>query len=242
MSGFEYTMVEGRRMKLLVGGPAERGPHPAILLAFHRHGFSPFTSDVVAEFSARGYVVAVPDLYHRCGDMPSEEAVAHRRDTDVLTDMAAGLEFLRRRPDLDSDRIIVAGHCMGGRIAFLTASEMPNAFRACLAYYSGGMFKPWGDPPSPFERLPEIRCPVAAFFGNDDDNPPPSEVDRIEAELRQAGIRYETHRYDGAGHGYMDRNRGRYHSHAASDSWAKTFEFLRAQGLAAKASVRPVLS
>jgi len=228
MPQYDGVSVGDRHMRVLVGEPAGPGPHPGVLLAFHRHGYSRFTADVVTRFSEAGFVIAVPDLYHRCGDMPSDEAVKHRRDADVLADMAAGLRYLKGRPDVDSDKLIVAGHCMGGRVAFLTASATPDEFKACLSYYSGGMFGAWGEGPSPFEGLAAIRCPVAGFFGNDDDNPPPAEVDRIEAALARSGIRFEIHRYDGAAHGYMDANRGRYCESAAKDSWAKTFAFLDA--------------
>ena len=145
--------VHGAPMRICVGEPEGRGPHAAILLAFHPHGYSPFIADVVAQFSAAGYLIAVPDLYHRCGDVSADEAVKHRRDDHVLADMAAGLRYLKNRPDVDRDRLIVAGHCMGGRIAFLVASTWPDTFKACLSYYSGGMFLPWGGATSPFDLL-----------------------------------------------------------------------------------------
>ena len=201
MAYYDETTVDGGTMRICLGEPHGRGPHPAILLAFHRHGFSPFTADVVTQFSEAGYLIAVPDLYHRCGNVSADEAVKHRRDDHVLADMAAGLRYLKGRADVDRSRLIIAGHCMGGSIAFLVASTDPDTFKACLSYYSGGMFRPWGGTASPFEKLDSIRCPVAGFFGNDDDNPPPAEVDRIDAALTRIGVAHEIHRYDGAGHG-----------------------------------------
>ncbi|MGH6991473.1 MAG: dienelactone hydrolase family protein [Stellaceae bacterium] len=232
MAHYDRIAVDGRPMRVYIGEPGGTGPHPAILLAFHREGFSAFTEDVVAQFSSAGYLIAVPDQFHRCGDAPWQEAVKHRRDDNVLADMAAGLDYLKGRSDVDRDRIAIVGHCMGGRVAFLVASMMPTAFKACLSYYSGGMFKPWGDFPSPFERLTGIRCPVAGFFGNDDDNPPPAEVDRIEVALARAGVPHEFHRYDGTGHGYMYKGTSNYRAASALDSWRQSFVFLAAQRLA----------
>jgi carboxymethylenebutenolidase len=231
MARYDETTVDGELMRICVGEPAGRGPHPAILLAFHRHGFSPFTADVVAQFSAAGYLIAAPDLYHRCGNVSADEAVKRRRDDHVLADMAAALRYLQDRPDVDRDRLIIAGHCMGGRIAFLIATTWPDTFKACLSYYGGGMFLPWGSARSPFEQLGAIRCPVAGFFGNNDDNPTPADVDRIEAELKRVGVQYETHRYDGAGHGYMARG-SKYHESATLDSWRCSFAFLERLALA----------
>ena len=164
MAHYEQTTVDGAPMKIYVGAPAGKGPHPAVLLAVHRGGFSDFTGGVVDQFSRAGHFIAGPDQFHRQGDVSWDVAVKHRRDDHVLADMAAGLAWLKARPEVDNSRIVIAGHCMGGRVAFLVASMMPGEFKACLTYYGGGMFKPWGDFPSPFERLKNIRCPVAGFF------------------------------------------------------------------------------
>lgn len=231
MAYYDETTVDGATMRVCVGEPTGRGPHPAVLLAFHRHGYSAFTADVVAQFSAAGYLIAVPDLYHRCGNVSADEAVKQRRDDDVLADMAAGLRYMQARPDVDASRLIIAGHCMGGRIAFLAASTWPTVFKACLSYYGGGMFRPWHGAKPPFDLLDAIRCPVAGFFGNNDDNPPPAEVDRIEAVLKRAGVAHEIHRYDGAGHGYMAKG-PKYHEAATLDSWRCSFAFLDRLGLA----------
>ena len=232
MAHYEQIAVDRQKMKIYVGEPAGPGPHPAVLLAFHREGFSDFTVDVVDQFSKAGYFIAVPDQFHRCGDASWEEAVKHRRDDHVLADMAAGLDYLKQRPDVDKGRIVVAGHCMGGRVAFLVASMVPGEFKACLTYYGGGMFKPWGNFPSPFERLKNIRCPVVGFFGNDDDNPPPAEVDKLDAELTRIGVPHQFRRYDGTGHGYMYQGTSNYRPASAKDSWAKSFEFLAGLELA----------
>jgi carboxymethylenebutenolidase len=217
--------VDGRDMRILVGEPTGPGPHPAVLLAFHREGYSNFTEDVVETFSANGHLIAVPDLYHRAG-AGWESAVKQRRDDNVLADMAAGLAYLKGRPDVDKGRIVIAGHCMGGRISLLVASTWPREFKACLSYYGGGTKQGWGESRPPIELLGAIACPVAGFFGNDDDNPSPEDADRIEARLADHGIPHEFHRFDGTGHGYMYRESKNFRAHATEQSWRLTFDFL----------------
>lgn len=226
MSGFVSIDVGGLDMRMLVGEPKAAGPHPAILLAYHREGFSSFTEHVVARFADAGYVISVPDLYHRSGDATWQVAVKQRRDDQVLADMAAALAFLKNRPDVDAARIAIAGHCMGGRISLLVASSMSGEFNACLSYYGGGMAVPWGDSRPPFELLAGISCPVAAFFGNDDTNPSPKDADRLEAELERVGADKEFHRFDGAGHSYMSPDSSDYREVPAKESWRLTFDFL----------------
>lgn len=101
MAQFDSAPVGGRTMRIYVGTPDGNGPHPAVLLAFHREGFSSFTMDVVDQFTAAGDLIAGPDLFHRCGKAAPEEALKHRRDDNVLANMAAGLRYLKARPDVD---------------------------------------------------------------------------------------------------------------------------------------------
>lgn len=221
--------VHGSPMVVRLGEPAQGfgpGPHTALLLAFHREAFSSFTQEVIDTFSAAGYLIAVPDLYHRSAPAGWEEGYKLRRDDHVLADLDAAFNYLQQRGDVASDRIVMVGHCQGGRIALLAASVWPERFAACLNYYSGGVFESWGDGVIVFDRLNGLRCPVAGFFGLQDIHPAPDEVDRIEAELRRCGVKPQFHRYSDAGHAFMFRESARYRAAAAEDAWRRSFEFL----------------
>ncbi len=79
----------------------------------------------------------------------------------------------------------------------------------------------------PIERAGQIPCPVLGIFGNDDKGPSPADVNDYEAALRGAGVAFEFHRYDGAGHGFQDfSNLERYRKDQSEDAWAKAFAFL----------------
>ena len=81
--------------------------------------------------------------------------------------------------------------------------------------------------PAPFDRTRDIACPVIGFFGRDDTNPSPADVDRIDAELTRHGKPHEFHRYDGAGHAFLNfANAERYRPDQAKDAWAKMLDFL----------------
>ena len=59
------------------------------------------------------------------------------------------------------------------------------------------------------------------------DNPSPADVDMIEAEFKSAGISFEVHRYDGAGHAFQNfLSPERYRDTADKDSWERTLNFL----------------
>ena len=66
---------------------------------------------------------------------------------------------------------------------------------------------------------------MLGLFGNEDGNPSPADVNRLEAELKRQGKDYEFHRYDGAGHAFKAWYRPNYRLEQAQDAWDKIFAF-----------------
>lgn len=227
MAEIGEIQVDGAPMRILHAAPAAVGRHAAVVVMFHRDGFDDFTRKIVDDLAAAGYVAAAPDVYHwpPVHEVPRDNPFP--RDPGIIKDVAATVDWLKGRADVDGGRLGILGHCMGGRMAFLGAASNP-AFRACVVYYGGNMFVPWSDDgPPPFDLLGNIRGEVIGFFGNDDQNPSPEDVNRIDAELDRLGIAHEFHRYDGAGHAFQNfLSAPRYREEATRDSWAKTLRFL----------------
>jgi carboxymethylenebutenolidase len=185
--------------------------------------------DRVEDLARHGYAAVAPDLYHR---QPEDGAdmmarIGRLRDTEILTDIDAAVSHLRRLPDARVGDLAVLGFCMGGRLTYLAAGARPTAWRAAGVFYGGNIMKPWGPGPAPFDRTGDIACPVIGFFGRDDTNPSPADVDQIDAELARHGKPHEFHRYDGAGHAFLNfSNAERYRPDQAKDAWAKMLGFL----------------
>jgi carboxymethylenebutenolidase len=160
--------------------------------------------------------------------MPIGERKHLLKDSEIVADVQATIDHLRARPDVAADRIVVMGHCMGGRMALLAAATLPE-FRGLVVYYGGSVMLSWGDDgATPFERLRNIRCPLIGFFGDKDAHPSPEEVDKIDAELSKHGIEHDFHRYPEVGHGFQNPAHDTPQERAAAeDAWAKTFAFLR---------------
>lgn len=219
--------VAGSAMEACIAGPEAGGPHPAVLLCFHRGGIDGFTRDRIDRLGEAGFVAVAPDLYHRQKGSSADEAVKHRRDDHVIADLRATVGWLQAQPHVDDARIAIMGHCMGGRVALLGASVLPDAFAGVVTYYGGGMFDAWGEGgPTAFERLPGLRCPVIGFYGNDDGNPSPEQVDRLAAELKRLGVPFEVRRYDGAGHAFQGFDPDKHRAGPARESWARTLAWL----------------
>src|SRR6185436_3717915 len=126
-------------MDIYLDGPARNVPGPTIVLMYHRGGIDDFTKRVAGKLAASGYLVAVPDVSHRVvRDIPMSDRKKFLKDSEVVADIRAAVDYLRGRPDVDTDKLVLMGHCMGGRMALLGAGVLPE-FKGVVVYYGGGV-------------------------------------------------------------------------------------------------------
>ena len=201
----EQVNVNGGAMNVYMAELDGAAPHPAILLTFHRGGVDEFTCKYIDDLAAEGYVAAVPDFYHRSPpDMESGDAQGRVIDSELVADIDVTVAMLQGLDSVQGDRIGIVGHCFDGRNSYLGAATN-SAFKACGVFYGGKTMKARGDGrPTPFELMKNITCPLIGFFGNDDQNPSPDDVDKIDTELTQHVVRHVFHKYDGAGHAFQN--------------------------------------
>ena len=226
--------VLGSDMEIFLFHPEASGPHPGLVLAQHipvgHTGVEndTFTLETARRFTRNGFVVAVPFLFHW---WPKGEDIAVKRDESrddrMVADARAAFQLLASRPDVRPDRIGVVGHCWGGRVAWLAACDIPE-LAACAIFYGGRIKLAMGPDSRPAIDLAQgIRCPVAGFFGEEDQNPTPADVDDYEAALQRAAVPYEFHRYPGAGHAFQNfPSPERYRETQSEDAWTKVLGFM----------------
>ncbi|MGH7855299.1 MAG: dienelactone hydrolase family protein [Candidatus Binatia bacterium] len=225
-SSWENVQVDGSKMRVYVSQPESSQPAPAIIVVQGQTGVDDFVrfSDMVA---ANGLVAAASDLYHRDPADCKDDAPTRRmrlRDSTVIQDINATVSFLKANKSVDPARIGIVGFCMGGRIVYLMSSVNPN-IKAGVMYYGGDPFSAWGEGLSPFDRTKEIHCPIMGHFGEDDKNPSPADMRKLDAELTRLGKLHEFHSYANAAHAFANFGSGNYREHAATASWPRTFGF-----------------
>jgi carboxymethylenebutenolidase len=153
--------------------------------------------------------------------------IGRLRDPEVIGDINAAVNYARRLKDTQLGDVGIIGFCMGGRVAYLMAASKP-VFKAAGVFYGGNIMKAWGNGPTPFDLTPYIHCPIAGFFGAEDANPSPEDVDRIAAQLHKYRKRHEFHRYPDAGHAFLNfTNPATYREGPARDAWDKLIPFLQ---------------
>lgn len=225
-ASWKQLKTESGIMRVYLSLPDGAGPFPGVIVIHNQGGVADILH-VTAELASAGYAAVAPDMYYRdgigCQD-PAPTRRARLRDSSVITDVDATVDFFKGQQQVDGARLGILGFCMGGRVTYLMAAANP-IFKAAVMYYGGGIFRSWGDAPAPFERTAEIHCPMMGHFGEQDENPSPEDVRKLAAELTAHSKVHEFHSYSGAGHAFMNKSRDTYRQHAADLSWPRTIGF-----------------
>jgi uncharacterized protein len=142
-----YGSVPSRagRLRTILTRPKEEGKHPALFfiqgigLASIDNPVGPLGSHkiIVDDFARRGFVTLRVDK-PGCGDSEGGPA----RDVDFDTELDGyrqALKMLKARGDVDTDRVFIFGHSMGGVMAPLLAAEGP--VRGIIVY--GTIARTW---------------------------------------------------------------------------------------------------
>jgi carboxymethylenebutenolidase len=218
----------------------EHATSPGVVMIHDVWGLSPHTRDYAARLAGEGFAVLAIDLYRRA--RPEKIADPGRwiralSDPQVLADLGEGARFLAALPETNG-RVGVLGFCMGGMYA-LMAGCADLGFRASVPFYGmlsyghGFLHDPAGldparKPREPLAMAAELRCPMLAFFGDQDTFIPLEDVRQLESEVAKTRVGAEIVVVPGAGHAFMNDTRpDAYRPEAAAMAWRRTVDFLR---------------
>ena len=226
----KWTSVQVARqeMRAYEALPDAPGHHPAVIVIQHGAGVDDWVQAVTRRLSAAGYAAIAPDLYYQDPDpsAASTTKIGRLKDENIIKDIGAVIDYLSKNPSVRADRIGVTGFCMGGRVTYLLAATIPQ-LKAAGVFYGGNIMVPWGDGPTPFDRTSNIGCPIIGFFGEDDPNPSPADVAKIDAELSRHGKLHEFHSYAGTEHSFQWNGTSSYRAEASKDSWDKLLSWFQ---------------
>jgi carboxymethylenebutenolidase len=229
LQGHQGDIIDGYLARPLGGGP-----YPAVVMIHHMPGWDEGSKEMARRFASRGYLTILPNLHFREGRSTAQENSTSVRDAGgmpddrLLGDVEGAKHYLRQLANWNG-KVGLIGYCSGGRQAYLAACKL-SGWSAVVDCYGGrvacgqeGLTE--RQPVAPIEFTAGLSCPLLGLFGNEDRNPSPEEVDRVEAELRRLGKTYRFHRYDEAGHAFFTVERPVYRPAAAADGWQKVFAF-----------------
>ena len=223
-------------MPALLARP-EGGPRAAVLVIQEAFGLNNHIRDVARRVAAEGYVALAPDLYWRGGkgrtvaydDLGEAIRIMQTlKDPEIVTDLGNAIAYLEKESSVRADRIGITGFCMGGRVSYLAACEVPE-IRASVPFYGGAIagqqFGPGASPP--VAKTAKMKAAIQLHFGENDSYIPLAVVEEVEKALEREKKDFEVHVYKGAGHGFMCRERADYSETASKQAWDRTTAFLK---------------
>lgn len=185
---------------------------------------------VAQRFADAGFDALVPDLYRGKATVEQEEAHHLMSGLDfgdaASQDVRGAVQVLKARAK-GSGKVGVTGYCMGGALTVLASTMVPEADAAVVWY---------GMPPLEFVDASKIRLPMMAHWATQDAAFPIEGVDKLEAKLAEAGVRYEGHRYlayhafaNETAHGRNRIGMTQYDARWAEMAWDRTMRFFGQQ-------------
>jgi carboxymethylenebutenolidase len=222
----------GDEIEAYFARPLGLASSPGVVVIHHMPGWDEATKEITRKFAHHGYTAICPHLFSREGPgSPDDLSAAVRAAGGVPDDRCVGdidgaIRYLRALP-YASGKIGVIGFCSGGRQTYMVACKLPGIDAAVDCW--GGRVVPKPEELTPrqpvpvIDMTPDLGCPLLGLFGEEDPNPSPEQVARIEQELKRHGKTYEFHMYESAGHGFFAVDRPGYRQHAAVDGWREVF-------------------
>ena len=216
----------------------DAGRHPGVVMVHDVWGLTDHTRDMARRLAAENYCVLAVNLYRREPEVRIENPGVWMRALDdprILADLQSAADLLRARTDVGPS-VGITGFCMGGMYALMAACQVTGLaaaapFYGLLSHSRGLLHDPKGLDPARKPREPlamahELRCPLLAFFGADDEFIPVDEVRQLERELARSGQPFEVVVYPGAGHAFMNDTRpAAFRPQIARDAWGRLLQF-----------------
>ena len=203
-------------------------------------GVHEYIRDTCRRLAKLGYVAIAPAFFVRVGDpapIPMTQMadimkiVNAASDPQVMGDIHAAVDFMKKQPYVDAKRMAVTGFCWGGRVTWLACEKFPE-FKAGAAWY-GQLAPAPGAPADPNKLYPinlasHLSAPVLGLYGGKDGLSKP--VPAMRAELEKDGkTGSEIIVYADAGHGFHADYRSSYNEADAKDGWARLLAHFKAR-------------
>ena len=205
---------------------------PGLVLIQYICGVNKVMREIADDFAARGFLVAVPDLFWRQepniqlnNDPAAVTPEEHARSLELnagfdddlaVEDLKTTIAFLRRHPNC-SGRVGALGYCLGGRLAYLVASR---ADCECAVGYYGVNIDQYLD------ECGNIGLPLMLHIAADDALCSAEAHDAIVGALGEIG-RITLHEYDDANHAFALVGGPHYDAGAADRANDRSYSFLK---------------
>jgi carboxymethylenebutenolidase len=211
------TAKDGFKLDAYRADPVGK-PRGGIVVIQEIFGVNHHIKSVADRYAALGYLAIAPALFDRVeknfdsgydgSSMDKARALVGKSSLDLrLADTQAAIDVAK-----EAGKVAVIGYCMGGSIAFLSATRLNNV-AAGIGYYGGQVAQFANEKP---------KAPVMLHFGEKDQAIPLTDVEKVKAAQPNVPV----YIYTGAGHGFHCDERGSFNAEAAQIAACRSQEFL----------------
>lgn len=201
---------------------------PAIVVIQEIFGVNKVMRDICDDLAAQGFVAVCPDLFWRIEpgiDITDQSGAEWKKafelynafDVDAgVSDIAATLAAVRALPGVNG-KVGAVGYCLGGLLAFLTASRTDSD--ATVAYYGVGLEKHVGE-------ADKLARPLLLHIAEEDQFVP-KEAQKVILGALKDHPQIQIHTYPGCDHAFARVGGQHYDAAAASSANARSLAFFK---------------
>ena len=208
------------------------GTAPGVLVWPDIFGLRPAFRQMGKRLAESGYAVLVVNPFYRTKKAPTAADGASTpiqqlmplaqslNEKTQMTDAKAFIEWLDKQASVAKNRKVgTQGYCMGGPIAFRTASAVPDRVGAVASFHGGGLATDM--PNSPHLQASKSKAQFLIEIAENDDQRAPDEKNVLKETFGKANVPAEIEVYAGAAHGWCPPDSRVYNEAQAEKAWSR---------------------
>ena len=208
------------------------GTAPGVLVWPDIFGLRPAFRQMGKRLAESGYAVLVVNPFYRTKKAPTAADGASTpiqqlmplaqslNEKTQMTDAKAFIEWLDKQASVAKNRKVgTQGYCMGGPIAFRTASAVPDRVGAVASFHGGGLVN--NTPTSPHLLAAKTKAQFLVEIAENDDQRAPDEKNVLKETFGKANVPAEIEVYAGAAHGWCPPDSRVYNEAQAEKAWSR---------------------
>ena len=211
--------VNGEPVKGYLSLPSQSNA-PGVLVLHAWWGLNLFFESLCDRLAAEGFAAFAPDLREGHIATTIEEAKQLINELDEMKNQAvieAAVAFLKDRTEVQKEALSVIGFSMGAGWSLVTAEEYPQDIHKAVLFYGS-----YSD-----LQFSNAKADILGHFAEVDEWEPAEEVNKMENNMRSAGLNLIFHKYPNTSHWFFEEDRPEFNAEAAQLAWTRTLEFLR---------------
>lgn len=230
----DYT-AQGVVMKgYLAYDDAVKGKQPGVLVVHEWWGQNEYVRKRARMLAELGYTALALDMYGE-GKIATHPDDAVKFASEVMKNFPvakerflAAMDFLKKQPTVDPDRIAAIGYCFGGGVVLNMARQGMDLKGVAIFHGSLAAVKP--------SEPGMVKAKILVLHGADDKFTTPEQIEAFKQEMKNAGADYRFIAYAGALHAFTNPDstaNGKkfnmpiaYNKKADKESWEEMKKFL----------------